>query len=62
LAGVTWPIALSFGNLGNVPEGIPIWDNLVKGDSEIQGYQKKISEEFSRILDLSSFLDPTAQT
>jgi hypothetical protein len=33
---------------------MPIWDNPVKGDSEIQGYQTKILEEFSRILDLST--------
>jgi hypothetical protein len=29
-----------------------IWDILVKGDSEIQGDQTKISEELCRILDL----------
>jgi hypothetical protein len=44
----------SFGNLSDFPESMPIWDNLVKGDSEIQGYQTKISQEFSRILDLSA--------
>jgi hypothetical protein len=44
LAGVTWVMTLSFGNLSNFPESMPIWDNLFKGDSEIIGYQTKISE------------------
>jgi hypothetical protein len=53
LAGVTWPITLSFGNLSNFPDSMSTWDNLGKGDSEIQGYRTKLSEWFSRILDLS---------
>jgi hypothetical protein len=28
----------SFGNLSNFPESMLIWDNLIKGDSEIYGY------------------------
>jgi hypothetical protein len=42
-------MTLSFGNMSNFSESMPIWDNLVKGDSEIQGYQTKISEYLSLI-------------
>jgi hypothetical protein len=49
-------VTLSFATLSNFPESMPIWDNLVKADSEIQGDQTEISEEFSRILDLSKRL------